>query len=163
MNMYELNKLYGEALSLAINEEGEILDDSLVSLLDEIQEAKETKLLNLVCLIKNLKVYENGFISEIKSLQDRKEKVSKKIESLKKYLRSNLQEGEKLADPRGEINWRKSESVEPTIDIDIFAKENPFYVRTKHELDRALIRMAIKSGEKIHGAKLVEKNNMVIK
>jgi len=163
MNLYELNKLYGEALSLAITDDGEIQDESLISFLDEIQEAKETKLLNIACLIKNLEAEEEAFANEIKKLNDRKKRISSKIFSLQNYLKQNIQTGEKISDTRAEISWRSSSSVELDIDIDFFARQNPHFVRTKYEPNKDLIKKAIKDGSNVIGASIVERKNMVIK
>ena len=159
MNLYELNKMYGEALSLAITDDGEIIDDSLTQFLDEIQEAKETKLLNLACLIKNIEAEEEAIRIERGKLAERLNRLENKSRSLRKYLADNM-DSDKLKDGRCEIGFRKSKSVE--IDGDL-SKMESIYVRVKYEPNKTLIRKAIEDGHSVQGASLVENRNLVIK
>ena len=163
MNLYELNKMYDEALDGAIDENGEIKSDVLTELLGEIAEAKETKVLNIACWIKDLDGDVDKFDAEIERLKARKKSVESKANSLKKYLNISLEPGEKFKDARAEISWRKSSSVEIIGDIETFVQAYPNLCKVKVEPSKTEIKKAIESGELIIGAEIVNKQNMVIK
>jgi len=156
--------MYTEALDGAIDENGEIKSDVLAELLGEIGEAKETKVLNIACFIKNLDADADKIEAEIKRLKARKENLTNKSASLERYLEANLNPGiDKFKDARAEISWRKSSSVNVSADPDMLAKIRPDLVRTKYEPDKTAIKKAIDSGDLIIGCEIVNKQGLVIK
>lgn len=163
MNLYDLNQMYSEALEGAIDENGEIRSDVLTELLGEIAEARETKVLNIACWIKNLEAEADAIKTEIDRLNVRKKSALNKAESLDRYLRSALIEGEKLKDARAEISWRKSSSVEIVGDLETFTQSYPDLCKIKLEPIKTEIKKAIESGELVIGAEIVNKQNLVIK
>lgn len=156
--------MYTEALEGAIDENGEIKSDVLAELLGEVKEAKETKVLNIACFVKNLQGDADKIDAEIRRLKARKESLVSKADSLEQYLKANLEQGtERYKDARAEISWRKSSVVNVTADPDMLAKIRPDLVRTKHEADKTAIKKAIESGELIIGCEIVSKQGLVIK
>lgn len=155
--------MYTEALDGAIDENGEIKSDVLADLLGEIAEAKETKVLNIACWIKNLEAEAEAIKLEEKRLTTRRQQATNKAESLERYLKSALTEGEKFKDARAEITWRKSSSVEIISDIDTFTQAYPNLCKVKVEPSKTEIKKAIESGELVIGAEIVNKQNLVIK
>lgn len=163
MNLYDLNAMYSEALQGAIDENGEIQSDVLAELLGEIAEAKETKVLNIACFIKNLLSNADAINLESERLKARRDALKRKADGLQRYLENSLSPGEKFADSRAEISWRKSSAVNVSTDADMLAKIRPDLVRTKYEPDKTAIKKAIEGGDLIVGCEIVNKQNMVIK
>ena len=100
---------------------------------------------------------------EIERLEDRKAYVKKNKERMKTIVSSAMEEFgiNKIKSETLQLSFRKSESVdifdESLID-DKFKK-----VKTEISLDKTAIKNAIKNGEDVQGAKIVEKNNLQIK
>lgn len=164
-SLYELNKMYFEALEGAIDENGEIQDERLVELMGEIQEAKETKLLNVACMIKDLNGDIDKFDAEIKQLQARKKAVESKVASLEKLIRLVLPEGEKLKETRAEISWCKSSSVLITSEPSDLYKQYPdlVKVKTEYQPDKKAIKERIELGDLVLGCSIETKQSLVIK
>ena len=100
---------------------------------------------------------------EIERLEERKAYVKKNKERMKTIVSSAMEEFgiNKIKSETLQLSFRKSESVdifdESLID-DKFKK-----VKTEISLDKTAIKNAIKNGEDVQGAKIVEKNNLQIK
>lgn len=100
---------------------------------------------------------------EIERLEERKAYVKKNKERMKTIVSSAMEEFgiSKIKSETLQLSFRKSESVdifdESLID-DKFKK-----VKTEISLDKTAIKNAIKNGEDVQGAKIVEKNNLQIK
>ena len=100
---------------------------------------------------------------EIERLEERKAYVKKNKERMKNIVSSAMEEFgiNKIKSETLQLSFRKSESVdifdESLID-DKFKK-----VKTEISLDKTAIKNAIKNGEDVQGAKIVEKNNLQIK
>lgn len=166
MNLYDIKQMYTEALEGAIDSEtGEIIEERLVDLLTEIEEAKEIKCLNIAKWIKNLESESEAIKAEEKRLKERRDKATKKAESLTQYLQANLSEGETYKDSQAEIKWRKSPpSVEITCDVKELFDRYPQLVeaRTEYKPIKADIKKAIQGGDLVLGCGLRSDNRMVI-
>lgn len=162
-NLYELKELYTEALEGAIDENGEIIESRLVDLLGDIDEAIETKLVNIACLVKNLVAESDALKAEETTLATRRKAKDKKIDVLEKYLVFGMGDRAKLEAPRAVISFCKSSVVEVTAGADMLFKIRPDLIRTKFEPDKTAIKKAIESGELIVGCEIVNKRNVVIK
>ena len=162
MNLYDINSLYNEALASAIDDQGEILDERLVELLDEIAEARDQKIENILCLIKDIEADTGKFESEIKRLEARKKAMENKASSLKLYLARNIEPGEKFESTRAKLSWRKSSAVEITEDLDVFYHAYPDLCKLKVEPMKSEIKKRLQGGDLVIGAKIEERNNMVI-
>jgi hypothetical protein len=162
MNLYDLNDMYLEALEGAIDENGEIRNETLAELLGEVGDELEKKALNIACLVKNLSTEAEAIKLEIDRLTERKRRALKKAESLENYLESVL-DGKKFKDARAEITWRKSTSVNVTAQGDMLSKIRPDLVRVKYEPDKTAIKKAIEGGELVVGCELVTKQGIQIK
>ena len=167
-NLYELKELYTEALEGAIDENGEIIESRLVDLLGDIDEAIETKVLNIVAFIKNLEfeaASHQGQIDYLKQELESRTKAQKvytnKAEALREYLTKNLKPGTKYKDTRGSLHWTTSHPVKVSIEPLMLAK-----IRLdlcKIEPDKKAIKEAIDGGDLIVGCEILEKKKVVIK
>lgn len=136
---------------------GEILnaDD-----LDNLQMAREQKIENIGLYFKSVLAEAEMVKAEAKNLTERYKRLENKAESLKKYLAYALQ-GEKFSTPRLAVSYRKSESVE--IGQNFVYDKKWCEVSTTYKPDKKKIKEAIKSGKKVAGAKIVEKQNISVK
>ena len=81
-----------------------------------------------------------------------------KAESLKRYLEMALG-GEKFKTSKVSISYRKSEIIE----IDEIEKLSDKFIKIEKKADKKAIKVAIKEGAEIVGARIVENNNIQIK
>lgn len=128
--------------------------------LNEIEMDRNDKIENIALWIKNLEAEANSIADEMKALKARKESK----ERLAKNLRGNIQHslaGEKFETSKVAISYRRSTQVEVT-DIGLLDAD---YLRTKTtvEPDKVAIKEALKNGEEVEGAKLVENVSMQLK
>lgn len=154
MNIYEINK---EIMGCIDLETGEIIN---FERLKELKLEKNEKIENIALWIKNLNAESEAIKEEIKALSERKERKEKKLEQLKEFL-SNILENQKFETARVAISYRKSASLnildEAKIDKQ-FIKE---VITTS--IDKMAIKEAIKAGQVVEGAEIVEKQNIQIK
>lgn len=145
-----------ESFEFEVDEEtGEILN---MAELDALQVDKETKVENIALFIKNLKADAAMYADEEKAFAQRKKAAANKAERLQKYLAAMLA-GEKYKSARVAITWRKSEQVDITSIDELPAG---YYV-TEKKPDKMAIKKAMKNGEQVPGAVLVERENIQVK
>ena len=108
----------------------------------------------------------SAFISmlkeEEKALSERRKSIEGRVDSLKKYILSNMEAGEKVNDAQAQIGTRKSEAVEILNEM-LIPKELCNHVPESWRVDKAAIKKAIKSGKDIEGAKVVQRLNLTVK
>lgn len=145
-----------ESFEFEVDEEtGEILN---MAELDALQVDKETKVENIALFIKNLKADAAMYADEEKAFAQRKKAAANKADRLTKYLAAMLA-GEKYKSARVAITWRKSEQVDITSIDELPAG---YYV-TEKKPDKMAIKKAMKNGEQVPGAVLVERENIQVK
>ena len=100
---------------------------------------------------------------EIERLEERKAYVKKNKERMKTIVGSAMEEFgiSKIKSETLQLSFRKSESVD--IFDESLIDEKFKKVKTEISLDKTAIKNAIKNGEDVQGAKIVEKNNLQIK
>ena len=166
MNLYEISnelRLAYEKLENGegINQETGEVDEEVQNALMVTQQNLQTKAIDIAYVIKSfddeIEIYER----EIKRLTEIKDQMKKRKEWLKTNLSNAMQEFGvvELKGKTIKLSFRKSESVE--ID-DIDALDDRFK-RVKIEPDKTAIKTALKIGEKVEGARLVENQNLQIK
>ena len=153
MNLYEINE---RILDCVDPETGEVID---IQMLEGLQMERDSKIENIALWIKNLLSDAEELDREKKKLADRQRISENKAKSLKEYL-SRFVNGEKFKTPRVSISWRKSESV--SVD-DINSVPDKFLKYSDPAPDKTAIKKAIKSGEDVPGAHLIEGKNIQIK
>ena len=131
--------------------------------LESVQIASEEKIIATAMYIRRLDALNKATKETIQDLQERVSADSKRIEALKWLMTKamdSLQYTE-VKSPEVTLRFRKSSSVEIT-DSESLPKQ---FLRTKTvvEPDKTAIKNALKAGEKIQGAQLVESRNLQIK
>lgn len=138
-------------------ETGEILDTETLTAL-EIE--RETKIENVALWVKNLRAEAEALKAEKNSFATRQAAAERKIERLEEWLKTATG-CMKLSTVKVAISFRRTESVEAP-DANVLPDEYR-RIKTTYEADKAKIKEAIKRGEQIPGATLVEKQNISIK
>lgn len=165
MNLYELNELSKEALAGAIDEQGEILDDRLIELLEEIQIEKENKIRIYTKIIKNIKKDYEAFEEEKKRLESRMETLMSKVDYYKNQIALTINEGEKFKFPWANLYWMSTESTQVDVDPQDLWKQYPDLVKVKTEYApiKDAIKERIESGELVFGCRIQKGKALVIK
>ena len=153
-NLYEINEAIINTIDL---ETGEITD---FDKFEALQMERNEKLENIALWVKNLLSEAEALKAEEKAFADRRKATENKAESLKRYLDSALK-GQKFNTTKVAISYRKSTAVE--VDESKLPAKWLRVVPETHVVDKVEITKALKSGEKIAGAELVERSNIQIK
>lgn len=153
-SLYEISE---QLLNLTDSESGEITDwDSF----EALQMARDEKIENIALWIKNLRSEAEAIKAEEKAFADRRKRAENKADSLKNYL-STLLNGSKFNTTKVAISYRKSSSVE--VDETKLPANWLREVPATHVVDKVEIAKALKAGESIEGATLIENNNIQVK
>lgn len=152
MNLYEIDEHILNCVDL---DTGEVINEEM---LDQLAMERDRKLENIACWIKNLKAEISAFKEEEKNLKTRREFLENKQERLSSYLQKYLN-GSKFETTKCKISYRKSEKVEVS-DLDSIPEK---YLKVTVEPKKSDIKQALKNGEVIEGATLVQTNSMTIK
>jgi DNA repair exonuclease SbcCD ATPase subunit len=160
MNLYEITR---EALELASLLETEELTPELEAALVINQEHLQTKVGNYAKVIANIQSDADAIETEIKRLKAMKDSKERAITRLKEAVReamlvSNI---DKIESPLFKLSLRRIESVE--VDL-VEALPSDFRnVKNVITADKVAIKEAIKRGENIIGARIVENFSLQIK
>lgn len=158
----ELRSIYNQL------ENGEGVDLETGEIKPEVQNALaltssnlQSKAIDYGYMIKSLDDESDLFAKEIKRLQERK----KQIDNLKDKLCDNLSNAMQefgIVEIKGKtikLSFRKSESVEVSDASVLDEKFQTIVIQP----NKSAIKQAIKNGEKVEGARIVEKQNLQIK
>lgn len=152
MTIYEIDAAMLECID---PETGEVDAEQL----EALNLLREQKIENAALWLKNLKSDVAELKAEKKAFEDRIKAKQSKIDGLTAYLMNAL-DGQKFETPKCAISYRKSESV----NITDLSKIPADYLRfAPAEPDKTAIKAAIKAGESIDGAEIVQKTSMQIK
>ena len=159
--LYEINQNILNCITTAegmtVNTEtGEVID---LEALEQLELERSEKIRNIALWIKNLKSDVTALDAEEKAFKARKDAAKRKAEQLSGYLASVLN-GEKVTGTDFAISWRKSTAVNV---LDEKALPPTFLVPQPPKVDKTGISKALKNGEAVSGAELVERQNMTIK
>lgn len=158
MNLYDIDEKIEKLAEKAVDyETGEIIEGVALEL-ELLEMARDKKIENTACYIKNLSAEVAAFDAEIKTLKERKERTERRREWLERYLKGYLS-GEKFNSARVSISYRTSKSVNVFGDIPDEYKR----VKTIEEPDKTKIKKAIESGAEVPGAELRKNVSMLIK
>ena len=159
-SLYQITREAAEIASQL--EEGELtpeLETALVISQTELQE----KAINYAYAIKGVEDDVTAINEEIKRLQAMKASKQTAIDRMKEAITTAMQVNgiEKVTSPTLNLSFRHSESVE----IDSLDKLPEYFktVKTTVTADKTRIKKAIKDGQPMKGARIIEKYNLQIK
>lgn len=160
MKLYELPDALRSAFdALEVDEEtGEILNGEA---LERVEAEARDKLEGTALYMRELDADAKSLGEEIARLQARKRSIERRTEWLKQYMRPALDAmGGKLKTPRATIYKMRTQKVL----IDCKPENLPqAFQRMEIKPDLAGLKKALKSGEKIQGAYLVDNESVVIR
>lgn len=158
MKIYEIDKAIEEILSTEVTEDGEISQQAFEAI-EELTLAKEERIDSLLSYYKDSLADSEKIKTEAKALTTRARVLENKAASLKSYLACVIGTGRKWQSPRHKVTWRKSQAVEV-----LDAKKVPpdFVIDVEPKINKAALKLALKAGEKVEGARLEERENMII-
>lgn len=159
MKLYDLTSDYAQLLDMA-----EQLDqDTFKDTLESIQESIEDKVENTAKLIKSIEADVTAIKAEEKRLKERRQALETKVDSIKGYLKEQLEKTgiDKVKRPTITVsiqnNPPKAEIVdEKTIPL-------TYKIPQPAKLNKKAILEAMKNGEKVPGAVLVQERGLRIK
>jgi len=164
MNIYEVEQAISEAdeyLARYAEENGGEIPEVFEEALENLLLTKEKKIESVVALVKNKRAYIQALKDEKKAIDQRIEKAEKGLSYWVDIWLPYALDNRKFEGVSGSVSWRKSVSVHaPEID---HIPEKFRIVKTTVSADKPAIKAAIKGGEEVPGARLVEKNNIQIK
>lgn len=157
MKLYEIEDAILNCLD---PETGEIIDEALF---DELNMKREEKIENILLAVKNLTAEAKAIKEEELNLAKRRKVAENKAESLKNFV-AGILDGATFRTPRVAATWRKSEAVVVGSVSDLMKNNLDDYLKYKEpEADKTKIKAALKSGVKIPGCYIEERNNLNIK
>ena len=160
MNLYEITR---EAQELASLLETEELTPELEAMLVINQEQLQAKAGNYAKVIANIQSDADVIDQEIKRLKAMKDSKDRAITRLKEALRQAMLVSaiDKIESPLFKLSLRRSEAVE----VDVVEALPSEFVNVKNVVtaDKIAIKEAIKRGENVFGARLIENFNLQIK
>jgi hypothetical protein len=137
---------------------GEITDAALDAL-NALGLERDALCLDLAAYLKGEESEAEAIREQAKRLMDRAGRHQRRAAWLLDVIARNVEPGRKLRDARSEIGWRKSTAVKIT-DESAIADDLCRYSRA---VDRAEIAKRLKAGEKVEGAELEHRQNLVVK
>jgi hypothetical protein len=160
MNLYKITKDYLEIQQILETEE---LTAELEQALILSQKQLQNKAGSYAKIIANYQANADAADAEIKRLKQYKEQNEKAVDRLKNALRESMliSGTEKLESEFWKFSIRRSEAVE----VDLLEALPANYVteKTTKSADKVAIKEAIKRGENITGARIIENFNLQIK
>lgn len=153
MKLYEIDQAIMDCIDM---ETGEIVNEEL---LNDLQMERDEKIENVVLWIKELKAEAEALKAEKLAFAERQKVTENKMESLKKWLAYALN-GEKFKTVRASVTFRTSDKVEIA---DIYKLDESYLRYKEPEADKDAIKKAIKAGQQVAGATLVQSTSVIIK
>lgn len=172
MRLYELKAEFNALLDQF---ESGVLDDipetAVWDTLDALETELRDKAVSIAVMVKDLNADIEAFKNEEQNLAKRRKSLENHVKSLKAYMSVELKDAGVTAikdDPRAQISFRKSESVEISDEIEFIewaeTFNRPDFLNTEITINKANLKKSIKeNGLTCPYAQIVEKNNIQIK
>lgn len=168
MNFYDVTKDYIERMELleqGINAEtGEMTDNTnqLAIWNEELTKDLKEKSSNVIAVVRNQELTIEALDNEIKRLKAMKDGIENRLDKFKAYIKNAMITNniEKIDTNLGSIKFNKSTSTE-IFDKSLIDKKFIETVTTE-KISKEKIKAALKAGEEVQGAKLVENKNLKI-
>ena len=146
-------------------ETGEIIRVDLSAELDALRMAREEKLENVACWVKNLSAYIDGAKAEEKNLADKRRAAERRVESLKAWLLAAMtrEDGttDKLKTGRVAVSVKRNP---PSTVVDEALLPSTYKVaKITYQPNKELIKRDLLSGGEVPGAHLEYGRSVVIK
>jgi len=162
MKLYEISSEFQKVVDLIEN--CDEMSPELIEQLNAVSDNASAKVLNVAAYIKNLEAESASMDSYINNMQDRQLKITKRIESLKDYLKYNMDilKLTKVESPEFDVQLRANQYSLDLFDQTAIPKE---YIKTKETvtISRQDIIKDLKVGCDVPGARFVTTKSVLIK
>lgn len=163
MKLYELSQNFRNLQQVLENAgEDENLKELVINSMKELECDLSTKVENIVRLIKNLQAEVEALKAEEKRLAKERKIRENKIENLQGYLFDTISGLEKREVKGGIFTVSIKKNPPKTVVEDLNAIPRQFIVNTP-SIDKKMLKEALKNGEIIEGAKLVQEESLKIR
>lgn len=165
LKLYEIASEYRALLSLLENsEEDEIDSDSFRLAIDALTGDFTAKATNIGCLIREMTAESQAVAETVKNLHDRKQRLDKRANWLRDYLRNQMQTTgiASAKDARISVTLKNNP---PSVHIESPESLPLSYCRVIpefHQPDKTAIKTALKSGINIPGCSLIQTQRLDI-
>ena len=160
MNLYQIDREIEEVLMNLVDDETGEVDEEKLEQLNQLNVDRKEKIENCVLFAKSLRADGDAIMNESNALKERASRKFNKAERILQYVDMSLN-GEKFETERCLVTYRPSQAVEI---LNEDALEDRFFrVKTDRKPDKTSIKKALKAGEVVTGAVLVDKLNMQVK
>lgn len=153
MKLYEIDEAI---LGCIDTETGEVIDPERLTAL---QMERTEKIEGVALWIKDIKAEIEAVKAEKNAFADRQKSLERKLDSVTEWLKNTL-DGQKFSTPKAVVSFRRTESVKVE---DVFKLNENFLRYSDPTPDKAAIKKALKAGENVEGAELVESVSMTVK
>ncbi|MBC2052554.1 siphovirus Gp157 family protein [Listeria welshimeri] len=157
MKLYELTESYQNVLDIVEQLEAETLKDTL----DAITESIEVKAENTAKVIKTVNAEIEALDTEIKRMSSRKSTLKNNVESMKRYLKEEL-EKVGLDKVKGQHLTIRIQNNPQGVLVEDESKLGAYLVEQPKKLDRKAILADLKDGKEIDGAEIQQGRSLRI-
>lgn len=163
MKFYEIDSRIDALLEQLVDEDG-VINEEAEAALDALETEKEQKTEGILLAIKGLSAEAEAIRNEEKALAERRRVIEKKTDGLKSFIQRRLA-GEKFKTARVSVSYRKTTSCEVDEGAWLFWPEELQDKLTKQTttVDKNALKMMLKGGTEIDGARLITSQSMTIK
>jgi len=160
--LYEISKEYQKVIALIENCD-EILPEHL-EMLGELETDAKSKIVNVGAYIKNLEEIDRGMENYISSMLERQKKINKKINSLKEYLKFNMEllDLKEVKTEEFDIKIRENNYALDILDESLIPK-NYYKERISVSLDRQQLIKDLKDHIGIDGVQFIKTKSISVK
>lgn len=162
MKLYEISNEFQKIVDLIEN--CDEMTPELIEQLNAVSEDASAKVINVGAVIKNLEAEAEGMQNYLNNMRDRQDRIEKKVEHLKEYLKYNMDTLKltKVESPEFDVQIRANQFSLDLFDQSLVPKE---YLRVKETvtLSRADIIKDLKVGCDVPGARFVTTKSVLIK
>lgn len=163
MKFYEIDAGIELATNELVDEDG-VINEEALQRLKELEAAEEEKTEGCLLAWKGFTAEAEAVRNEEKTLAERRRALERKAEGMKAFLQARLA-GEKFKTARVSVSYRKTTSCEVDEGAWLFWPEEVQDKLTKQvvTVDKNEVKKALKNGEELEGARLIESQSMIIK
>ena len=156
--LYEMTGQYRELMEMAEELDEQVFQDTL----EMIQEGINEKAENIAMLMRNINGDVEALKAEEKRLQERRRSLEKKHDNMKSYLQEQMiaADMDKVPSTLFKIAIRNNPPKVSVLDENVIPDN---YFITKRQLDKTTLKDALKNGEEIEGAQLIQEKGLTIK
>jgi len=162
MTLWEIDAAIAEALENLCDEDG-VVNEEAEKRLEELEMARPQKLEACALFVKNRRALASAIREEEKALADRRRRYENDAERVEALLSRSL-DGERFETPKVAIKWRRSQAVEVDDGVEWYWSDDDAsrFIVYRHDINKKALKEALKAGEEVLGARLVDRQNMII-